>query len=257
MPFAELAQREKLSVQVSRQIEQAILEARFAPDSLLPSEAELCRSFGVSRTVIREALQQLKARGMVRSKPGSGSYVSAVSLGDLERCLEQLSRRSVEARAFLELLDLRLLIEVELVSRVAAAPSEKLLKALSQALVVMKKSYLDHEAFAAADHAFHAAIMDGAEHQLFSAILKPLSPLGHSYRLETYDSRATLEQVVREHTEIYRGIQAKNGERARRAMTAHLSHSREHFLALQASTVPTARAGSRQAPPKKQTRKRA
>jgi DNA-binding FadR family transcriptional regulator len=232
MPFSELGQREKLSIQVSREIERAIVEARFAPDARLPTELELGRSFGVSRTVIREALQQLKARGMVHSRAGSGSFVTAVSLADLERCLSQLSQRSVEERAFLELLELRLLIETEVAARVALAPSPALLEALAAELSRMKRGLAEPEAFAAADQAFHAAIIESAGHLLFSAILKPLAPLGHEYRLETYDSQATLEQVIREHTAIQRRIKARDPEGARQAMKQHLDHSRDHFLAL-------------------------
>jgi len=232
MQFAELAPREKLSTQVSRELERAIVEARLEPDARLPTESELGRAFGVSRTVIREALQALKARGMVHSVPGSGSYVTAVSLSDLERCLTQLSRRSVEQRPFLELLELRRLIETELAARAAVRPSKGLLETLALALKEMKRKLASHEDFAAADQAFHSAIVEGGEQELFSAILKPLSPLGHEYRLETYDSHATLLGVIREHREIYQRIRAKDPEGARRAMQQHLDRSREHFLAM-------------------------
>jgi len=247
--FSALEQREKLSVRVSREIERAIVEARFAPDARLPTESELCRAFGVSRTVIREALQQLKARGMVHSKAGSGSFVTAVSLEELERCLSQLSQRSVEQRAYLELLELRLLIETEVAARVAARPSAALLAALAAAIARMKAALEDHEAFAAADQAFHAAIVESAGHHLFSAILKPLAPLGHEYRLETYDSKATLEQVIREHAAIHRQIKAQDPEGARKAMEQHLAHSRDHFLALlEPATPPASKAAKRVKP---------
>src|SRR3954447_12492979 len=107
MNFPKVGRTEKLSDRVSREIEEAILKGKLGPAARLPTEGELCRSFGVSRTVVREALQQLAARGLVHSVAGSGSYVGSSNLADLERCLGLLSKLHPGQKVFLELLDLR------------------------------------------------------------------------------------------------------------------------------------------------------
>src|SRR5438128_2108978 len=192
MRLPNLSRAEKLSARVSREIENAIVTDGLEPTSRLPTESELCRSFGVSRTVVREALQHLTARGLVRSVAGSGSYVASSSVADLERCLSLLSRNRADGKAFLELLDLRLLVETELAARVAKAPPPACLAAMRAAVAQMKASLNDPEAFASSDTSFHRSILDGAGHALFGAILKPLTPLAHRYGVSTYDSKSTL-----------------------------------------------------------------
>jgi GntR family transcriptional repressor for pyruvate dehydrogenase complex len=232
MQFRNVGRTEKLSDRVSREIEEAILKNRLEPAARLPTEGELCRSFGVSRTVVREALQRLAARGLVHSVAGSGSYVASSNLSDLERCLALLSKLHADQKAFLELLDLRLLIETELAGRLAAAPTPESLTELRTALAAMKANVHDCEAFASADTAFHRAIVDGVGNDLFAAIWKPLAPLAHRYGLETYDSKYTGNAVMREHRAILRNIAEGNVEGARAAMQEHLLSSRRHFLEL-------------------------
>src|SRR5882724_9265095 len=207
---------EKLSARVSREIENVILSDGLLPATRLPTESELCQSFGVSRTVVREALQHLAARGIVKSVAGSGSYVASSSLADLERCLTMLSRLNADQKAFLELLDLRLLVETELAGRVAVSPPLACVAQMRNALAQMKASLDDNEAFARGDTAFHRAIIDGADHALFGTILKPLSPLAHRYGLETYDSKSTLVGAVREHRAILARIAAADPVGARK-----------------------------------------
>ena len=232
MNFRNIGRTEKLSVVVSREIEEAILKKRLEPAARLPTEGELCRSFGVSRTVVREALQQLAARGLVHSVAGSGSYVAPSNLSDLERCLGLLSKLHPDQKVFLELLDLRLLIETELAGRLAEAPTPESLRQLRSALAAMKANVHDCEAFASADTAFHRAIVDGVGNNLFAAIWKPLAPLAHRYGLETYDEKYGGNAVLREHRAILRNITEGNVEGAREAMQEHLSSSRRHFLEL-------------------------
>lgn len=232
MHFRNLRRTEKLSDRVSREIEEAILMKRLEPAARLPTEGELCKSFGVSRTVVREALQRLAARGLVHSVAGSGSYVASSNLSDLERCLALLTTLHADQKVFLELLDLRLLIETELAARLAAAPSPESLEALRSALSAMKANVTDSQAFAGADTAFHRAIVDGVGNNLFAAIWKPLAPLAHRYGLETYDAKYVQNAVLREHRAIFRAISQGDVEGARRAMQEHLMSSRRHFLEL-------------------------
>jgi GntR family transcriptional repressor for pyruvate dehydrogenase complex len=232
MRLPNLRRAEKLSARVSREIENAIVNDEMEPAARLPTESELCHSFGVSRTVVREALQHLAARGLVRSVAGSGSYVASSSVADLERCLALLSRNKGDRKAFLELLDLRLLVETELAGRVAKAPPAACVAAMRAAVAQMKASLADPDAFARSDTSFHRAIVDGADHALFGAILKPLSPLAHRYGVSTYDSKSTLLAAIREHQAILRPIEAGDPAGARKAMSDHLSSSREHYLML-------------------------
>ncbi len=73
--FSQLGKRIPISNVIAEQIEEAILNKKFAPGSRLPSEAELCKQFGVSRTSVREALQILNTHGMISIEKGKGIFV--------------------------------------------------------------------------------------------------------------------------------------------------------------------------------------
>jgi GntR family transcriptional regulator len=65
-----------VSVQVAADIEADISAGRLAPDTRLPSEAELSEQYGVARITVRRAMQQLRDRGKVVTVHGRGSYVA-------------------------------------------------------------------------------------------------------------------------------------------------------------------------------------
>jgi DNA-binding FadR family transcriptional regulator len=77
----------KLADQVARQLEARIRAGNLQPGQKLPTEAELVQQLEVSRTVVREAVSQLKSRNLVESRQGSGVYVKAAPRG---ACLGRL-----------------------------------------------------------------------------------------------------------------------------------------------------------------------
>src|SRR6185369_14854924 len=60
---------------VQTRLQDQIAAGRYKPDARLPSESELCKAFGVSRPVVREALMGLQALGLTTSQPGIGTFV--------------------------------------------------------------------------------------------------------------------------------------------------------------------------------------
>ena len=66
-----------LSVQVAADIEAEIDAGKLAPDTRLPSEAELSQQYGVARVTVRRAMEQLRRRGKVVTVQGRGTYVAA------------------------------------------------------------------------------------------------------------------------------------------------------------------------------------
>ncbi len=75
--------RENLHHILAQDIGARILKGEFAPGSLLPREAEWGRSFGVSRTAVREAIKMLMAKGLIVSRPKIGSRVQPRSSWNL------------------------------------------------------------------------------------------------------------------------------------------------------------------------------
>ena len=75
--FSPVSSGARLSDQVAEQLSAEIRSGRLAPGAKLPPEARLAEQFAVSRTVVREAVSQLKSLALVESRQGSGVYVSA------------------------------------------------------------------------------------------------------------------------------------------------------------------------------------
>ena len=74
--FKQLNQKQKLSNEVVKQVEDSIRNKVLIPTQKLPAENELCNIFGVSRTVIREALHMLDTKGLVSVKRGKKTVVN-------------------------------------------------------------------------------------------------------------------------------------------------------------------------------------
>src|SRR5678809_924280 len=73
---------ERLSDRLAERLGHDIDTGRLRPGDRLPTEQRLADAHGVSRTVVREAVHQLKSRGLVRSRQGSGVYVTAAPSGE-------------------------------------------------------------------------------------------------------------------------------------------------------------------------------
>ena len=212
-------------------MESAILDGRMPPGSRLPGETELCTRYCSGRSAVREALQALKARGLIVSRRGSGSYVSTDAGQDpLRKSIEVYSSLQRGGEAYLELLDLRLLIETFCVERLAqedhAAEREK----LRAKLEIMRGHTGDFAAFGAADIHFHLQIVESAGHQLFSTILGGLLPgLGVRFASETYVDAALVAKNLRDHEGICAALDAGQAELARERLRSHLLDSRAHL----------------------------
>ena len=79
MTLFEPLARDSLYMGIVDQISNMILLRQVGPGDQLPTEAEMARQFGVSRTVVREAVKALAARGLIHAVPGRGTFVTPVS----------------------------------------------------------------------------------------------------------------------------------------------------------------------------------
>lgn len=220
------------SQEVAQKLERAILAGDYAVGSRLPSEEKLGKQFKASRTVIREAIQQLNSRGLVTTRVGSGSYVTAYNPDNLRNALNYYSVLNAGPESYRELFDLRFLIETECVRRLTLSRDERGLARVWEQLERMHRNFTNNEIFAEADIAFHLTAVDVVGNHLFSALMSALQPLMLRYAKETQaraEHAGLNEKTWAEHRDIFEAIRSGNEVKAVTTLRRHLQGSLVQF----------------------------
>jgi GntR family transcriptional regulator, transcriptional repressor for pyruvate dehydrogenase complex len=208
LPLARLSAAEA----VFNTIRQDIESGRIEVGSKLSSEATLSQQYGVSRSVIREALRSCTALGLTVTKTGKGTFVVANKVAN-DLMLGQYSARDLtEARPH---------IEVPAAGLAAERRSNGELETLRQIVAAMA-SETDPESWVALDSSFHAAIARASGNKVFASVVADIrSALAH--QSETLNMVADRQHASDlEHQEILAAIEAGSAEKARAAMAHHL-----------------------------------
>lgn len=200
----------------------------------LPSEARLTERYGVSRTVIREAIASLRADGLVEARQGAGVFV--------------LEAKAQPAQPFagldldkiphvIEILELRSAVEIEAAGLAAArcspAQEEEILQRLLEIEALMEQGRVTTKA----DLGFHLAIADATNNPRFREFLELLgSNTIPRAALQTADTdsspSAYLSQIAAEHRAIFEAISERDETAAREAMRTHLKGSQQRYRAI-------------------------
>jgi GntR family transcriptional repressor for pyruvate dehydrogenase complex len=217
-----------------RQFEDQIQDGSLTPGSRFPTEKAVTESFGVSRTVVREAFARLAARGLLVSRRGSGAYVApSAQYGAFQVTANELEQLD----DVLKLLEMRRGFEAEMAEFAAARRSEDDLAALRDALAAMEAS-ADFDDSVAADSAFHGAIAVATRNEYFVRFTKFLGVrLIPSRRLllpvdDPAGHRAYARMINEDHQNIYDRIAAGDAVGARAAAGLHMSKSYGRHLML-------------------------
>lgn len=221
----------RLSAQIATTLENEILSGSLPPGSRLPSEEKLRDRFEASRTVIREAIQQLRGRGLLVSRKGSGTYIADPSLENLGTAIGTYTALA-DTTDFLELIDFRILIESECARLAASQAGERHLQRLRQALERMEAAAGNQAKFSRADIAFHVAIANASANKLYTAVLAALEKPAIEFAQTNRTESDWYGEVIGQHRDILTAIEAAHPEQAAEAMRRHLLSSRRHFVDL-------------------------
>ena len=212
-----------LSDTVAQQIQKQIEKGSFATSGKLPTEAVLAREFGVSRTVIREAISRLKNEGMVEPRQGSGVFV--VERAGI-RPLRIDYAQAVEPGSVVQILALRRAIEAEVASEAAMRRTDAQMAVIDAALAKIGTAVAEGEDGVAEDVAFHRAIANATGNPYFLKTLTFLNQYLEAGTLVTRKNEALREdfsrQVREEHAAIAAAIRAGDPMAARNAAQTHL-----------------------------------
>ncbi|WP_229480978.1 MULTISPECIES: FadR/GntR family transcriptional regulator [Mycolicibacterium] len=207
-----------------------ILAGDLPPGHKLPSEAELIDEFGVSRTVVREAVTRLRAEGLVETFQGRGSFVLAVP-EPTSFTVESAAIRT--HRDVLDMVDFRLGVECEAAALAAARIDAPEADAVRAALAAFGTATPDDAV--EADFRFHRAVAAASGNRFYVDLVDSLGPmmimltrtrLGAEHSIT---DAAHAERVRREHEEIATAVIAREPDLARAAMRLHLGNTRRRL----------------------------
>src|SRR5258706_7459164 len=212
-----------LSYTVAQQLLMQIDKATFAGVGRLPTEAALAEQFGVSRTVIREAISRLKNEGVVEPRQGSGVFVAAH--GGI-RPLRIDYAEAVEAGSVLQILALRRAIEAEVASEAAMRRSDADMVAIDAALAKIDEAVAEGRDGVPEDVGFHRAIAVATGNPYFLKTLTFLNQYleagtGITRRHQAHREDYSI-QLREEHAAIAAGIRAGDPMAARNAARTHM-----------------------------------
>lgn len=209
-----------LSHRVTQELGRAIVGGDYDPGEGLPTEAELCIRFGVSRTAVREAVKMLSAKGLVSSKPRQGIMVLPEETWNLfdSDLLQWLLEGNPSLTVLKEFFQMRIAIEPEAAALAARHARPARIEAIGDALERMEASSLQADASRSADIDFHVAILYASENRFYIQMRDFVrTALNVSIR-HTNAAVASYEGVLEDHAKVFHAIQRGNAERARNAM---------------------------------------
>ena len=219
-----------LADQVTAALKAHIASGEALPGSRLPTEPVLSERFGVSRTVIREAISRLKSAGLVEVRQGSGTVVSEGA--HIKAFTIDLDvRGSIEA--VLRVTELRRGIEGEAAALAAQRHTPEQLQAIHQALLAIDAAEQAGLDGVEQDLAFHFSISQATGNPLYPSLHEFIAQfIKEAIRItrSNEERRRDLASTVRtEHFAVYAAIAAREVEGARQAALTHIHNAVERL----------------------------
>jgi len=214
----------RLHEQVLNALVESIVAEKFGSGDSLPSEAEMCEVYGVSRSSVREALRVLAEKGLIEVRHGLGTRVNPPERWDFMDPLVLSARRKNGAMesVFDDLHEARRIVECEVAALAANRASEDDHKRLAITLDELRDAVADPVAFADTAYAFHRILFESTGNRVLLRMAAPIREV-LAYTIQVAASTpGAFEQGVAEREAIRRAIVARDVDGARRAMSAHL-----------------------------------
>ncbi|WP_119353727.1 FadR/GntR family transcriptional regulator [Azohydromonas sediminis] len=216
----------RLSDRLAAVLQAAIECGELSPGDALPTEAKLVQQYGVSRTVVREAISRLKSTGLLVSRQGSGVYV-AQAAANRPLLLDPALLGTPDA--VIEVLEVRRALESEAAGLAAERADAATRRAILDACEAIDAAVAAGGDGVAEDVAFHRRIADASGNPQFGRLLGFLDQYVRAAVAVTRANEARrddfAQQVRDEHRELARAIFEGDAARARAAAASHMHNA--------------------------------
>lgn len=209
---------------VSERLLSAIQKAELPVGSKIPSERDLGDQFGVSRTVIREAIRHLAAKGVLETHSGSGVRIADIGHEGVSESLALFLRQ----RGPLDpgkINEVRETVELATVRLAATRATYDQLVRIRTSCERLAGVEGDAEKAALADVEFHRAIAEATGNELFLLLVDSLADVMLHIRRATLGAAHRGEVALEQHRRIAEALEARDETAALEAMRFHLADS--------------------------------
>jgi GntR family transcriptional repressor for pyruvate dehydrogenase complex len=228
--FTQLTRDPSLAERVSLALMDTIASGRLAPGDRLPSERDLGEQFGVSRTVVREAVRGLQARGVLKVQPGRGAEVVALPASQITETFT-LFLRGADTQQVIDgehISEVRETLEIKLAELACRRATREDLELMEAAIAAMAGD-TDVERASKYDMEFHRLIASATKNMLFVVLLDSLGGVLMELRRRSLAVEGRRDGAVAEHRRILDALRAGDVAAARTAMADHLAGSRPFY----------------------------
>ncbi|MHB1394006.1 MAG: FadR/GntR family transcriptional regulator [Clostridia bacterium] len=221
--------------QIVEQIKELMKQGDLKPGDKLMSERELSEKLGVSRTSVREALSALAFLGILESRHGEGTFISAVSG---QRLIEPLALfMTMDREASLELLEVRKMMESNTAELAAVRADEGDIKKMSQVVESMEQDFKQNILGEENDARFHYTIAEVTGNKMLVKMMNLISDLlvqnMRTSRQYLFNKKGNAEKLYLQHLNIFNAIKEGNHELAKKEMLNHLDFVEEELTSYQ------------------------
>lgn len=225
---------QSFSEQVMDKIMELVAERRLQPGDKLPTEKELTELFGVGRSTIREAIVQLQNLGVLTVRQGKGTFLNKVSADTLLSNHDPIGKfLELDRNEIRDVMEVRKLLETEIVKRVAEQATPEDIAELKEALAKQceaKSPLLAYER----DQDFHLLLARLSGNSMLPITLRLLRSFLDRYSsviVSILDTAEYSEKILEHHRQILEAIEDKDPTRATQAMMRHLNTGQFTILA--------------------------
>jgi GntR family transcriptional repressor for pyruvate dehydrogenase complex len=220
----------RLSEQLAEALVVSIRDGQLPSGERLPTESALVQRFGVSRTVVREALSRLKTMGLIESRQGSGAFVK----NSFQSRVDQLVLApDGSVNAVIQMVEMRRALEAESAALAASRRTPADIKNIKDKMAALDRAVALGGDGVEEDVALHTAIATAANNPFLLATLAYLSQFLRDATRVTRANESTrcdfAQQVRDEHTQIVKFIEAGDATAARMAGAMHMVNAAQRI----------------------------
>ncbi len=226
--------RTTLYKEVMSQMVDLVKREEWIAGDKIPGELELARTFQVSRNCIREALKSLAHIGVLESKPGLGTYLSQDARRNIHTM--ELGQFMRDENSFRELLEVRMMIEPQMVQMVAERATEEELEEIRKTVERTGAAVQQNSYSLQVGLEFHMSLVHIMKNRILTRIFNSISDeltVQRGILMLSHPDEHDWLRELKEHEEIYKCIKNKDGAKARDIMEMHLRTAMQILLKAQ------------------------